>query len=125
MAAEAILVVDDNELNVKLTQALLTREGYQVRTASDGAEALRILETFFPRLILMDMRMPGISGLDLAKRLKADPKTSGIIIIALTAYALKGNEETALSAGCAGYIAKPIDTRTLPGLLRNYLDGKR
>ena len=125
MAAEAILVVDDNELNVKLTQALLTREGYQVRTASDGAEALRILETFSPRLILMDMRMPGISGLDLAKRLKADPKTSGIIIIALTAYALKGNEETALSAGCAGYIAKPIDTRTLPGLLRNYLDGKR
>jgi len=123
MASEPILIVDDNPINLKLARVLLTAEGYQVRTAEDATEALATLEQFHPRLILMDIQMPGVDGLELSRRLKADPATKDIIIVALTAYAMKGDNVKSLAAGCDGYIAKPIDTRTLPGILASYLDG--
>jgi CheY-like chemotaxis protein len=125
MAGEPILIVDDNPINLKLARVLLTSEGYQVRTAEDADEALATLEEFLPRMILMDIQLPGVDGLELSRRLKADPATQSIIIVALTAYAMKGDNERALAAGCNGYVAKPIDTRTLPGIVASYLAAPR
>jgi CheY-like chemotaxis protein len=125
VAGEPILIVDDNPVNLKLARVLLTSVGYQVRTAEDATEALAVLEKFDPRLILMDIQMPGVDGLELSRRLKADPATKEILIVALTAYAMKGDREKALAAGCDGYLAKPINTRTLPSIIASYLDGPR
>ncbi len=116
-----ILIVDDNPVNMKLVRVLLTGDGYQVRTAADAHEALRILKECHPKLILMDIQLPGIDGLELTRRLKADPSTRDILIIGLTAYAMKGDEDRILAAGCDGYIAKPIDTRNLPITIRSFL----
>ena len=121
MAGEPILIVDDNAANLKLARVLLAGEGYEVRTAVDAEEALRVLRDFRPRLILMDLQMPGMDGFELTRRLKADPATRGIVILALTAYAMKGDEERATAAGCDGYVSKPIDTRTLPALIARLL----
>jgi two-component system, cell cycle response regulator DivK len=125
MAGEPILIVDDNPINLKLARVLLAAEGYQVRTAEDADEALATLEEFHPRMILMDIQLPGVDGLELSRRLKADPATQSIIIVALTAYAMKGDNERALAAGCNGYVAKPIDTRALPGIVASYLEAPR
>ena len=118
---ELILVVDDNPTNLKLLRVLLTGQRFDVRTAADAVEALKILAECTPRLILMDLQLPGMSGLELTRKLKAEPKTRDIIVVALTAFAMKGDEERALDAGCDGYIAKPIDTRTLPVRVRQYM----
>lgn len=125
MAGAPILIVDDNPLNLKLTRVLLTRAGYDVYTAADAESALVILQTFRPALILMDIQLPGIDGLELTRRLKADPATRSIVILALTAYAMKGDEQKARSAGCDGYIAKPIDTRALPNIIAEHLKANR
>lgn len=108
-----ILIVDDNPQNLKLVRVTLTVEGYEVRTAADAEEALAVLQTFKPRLILMDLQLPRMDGLALTRLLKADPTRRDIRIIAVTAYAMKGDEEKALAAGCDGYITKPIDTEAL------------
>ena len=121
MAGEPILIVDDNPINLKLARVLLTGEGYQVRTATDAEEALEVLQQFKPRLILMDIQLPGMDGLTLTRRLKADPATKDAIILGLTAYAMRGDEEKVLEAGCDGYVPKPIDTRTFPGVITRYL----
>jgi CheY-like chemotaxis protein len=125
MAGDPILIVDDNAVNLRLARMVLAGEGYEVRTAADAEEALRMLETFRPCLILMDMQMPGMDGFDLTRRLKADPGTREIAIVALTAYAMKGDEEKAREAGCDGYVAKPIDTRALPTLIARTLGRSR
>jgi two-component system, cell cycle response regulator DivK len=116
-----ILIVDDNPVNLKLIRVLLTGEGYRVRVAGDANEALEALKEFRPQLILMDIQLPGIDGLELTRRLKADPSTRDVAVIGLTAFAMKGDEERILAAGCDGYIPKPIDTRTLPVQIRGYL----
>jgi len=121
MAAIPILIVDDNPSNTKLLAFLLTSRGYEVRTAANADEALATLAAWLPRLILMDIQLPGIDGLTLTRQLKADPATSHIPIIAATAYAMKGDEERALAAGCNGYITKPIDTRQLPLDIERFL----
>ena len=121
MPNEAILIVDDNAANLKLARLLLTAEGHDARTAIDAEQALKLLETFKPGLILMDIQLPGMDGLTLTQKLKADPATRAIVIVALTAYAMKGDEERARAAGCDGYIAKPIDVNTLPMQVRQYL----
>jgi CheY-like chemotaxis protein len=121
MAGEPVLVVDDNPANLKLARVILAGEGYDVRTAGDADEALALLRTFKPRLILMDLQMPGMDGLELTRRLKADAALKDVVIVAFTAYAMKGDEEKALAAGCDGYISKPIDTRGLPPLIARYL----
>jgi len=117
MPSEPVLIVDDNAQNLKLVRVLLLSEGYDVRTAVDAEEALRVLETFTPSLILMDLQLPGMDGLELTRQLKADPERHSIAIVALTAYAMKGDELKALTAGCDGYIAKPIDVEELPKTL--------
>jgi two-component system, cell cycle response regulator DivK len=111
---DAILIVDDNAANLKLARVLLTAEGYDARTALDAEHALKVLATFSPAIILMDIQLPGMDGLELTRRLKADPEKKHIIIVALTAYAMKGDEERARAAGCDDYIAKPIDVHGLP-----------
>ncbi len=110
---------------LKLVSYLLSRRGYQVQSAAGAREALEALQTFRPALILMDMQMPGIDGFELTRRLKADPATHEIIIIALTAYAMKGDEERVRAAGCDGYMPKPIDTRTLPLKVASWIAGER
>jgi CheY-like chemotaxis protein len=121
VAGESILIVDDNPQNLKLARILLSGEGYDVRTAADADEARETLRSFRPRLILMDLQLPGMDGLELTRRLKAEAGMRDTIVLALTAYAMKGDEQKALEAGCDGYIAKPIDTRSLPGVVAGYL----
>lgn len=123
--AASILVVDDNPTNLKLTAFLLKAEGHEVHTAEDGDKALRLLETLRPDLILMDVQLPGIDGLEVTRRLKANPRLSEVPVIALTAYAMKDDDKRALEAGCTGYISKPIDTRKFPDEIRKYLDSAR
>lgn len=121
MAGDRILAVDDNPANLKLIEFLLDGEGYEIRTARDAEQALLILPEFRPRLILMDLQLPGMSGLELTRHLKAAPATQDVLILALTAFAMKGDEQRALDAGCDGYVAKPIDIETLPALIERYL----
>jgi CheY-like chemotaxis protein len=102
-------------------RVLLSMEGYDVRVATDAAEAIAVLATFQPGLILMDLQLPGMDGLELTKRLKSDAATKDMRIVAVTAYAMKGDEEKALAIGCDGYLTKPIDTRTLPAVVAGYL----
>jgi two-component system cell cycle response regulator DivK len=123
MAGETILIVDDNATNLKLLRVLLGKDGYTIRTADSAEDALAILLGFRPRLILMDIQLPGMDGLELTRRLKADPETRDIIILAVTSYAMKTDQEKALAAGCDGYVTKPIDTRALPLLVRRYMEG--
>jgi CheY-like chemotaxis protein len=121
MPGARILVVDDNATNLKLVRVLLSAEGYEVRTAADADEALALLGEFTPKLILMDIQLPGMDGLTLTRRIKGDPAHEGVIIVALTAYAMKGDEERILAAGCDGYVSKPIDTRALAAMVGSYL----
>ena len=125
MAGESILVVDDNLINLKLVKVLLSVEGYEVHTATDATETLDLLTTLKPRLILMDIQLPGMDGLALTKKIKNNPKYQDVKIIALTAYAMKGDREKILAAGCDGYIAKPIDTELLPKLIERYLQDQK
>ena len=121
MASEELLIVDDNAVNLKLARILLRGEGYTVHTASDAEGALRVLAEFKPRVILMDLQLPGMDGLELTRRLKADPATKQIAILAVTASAMKGDEERARAAGCDDYVAKPIDIESLPKLVARYM----
>jgi CheY-like chemotaxis protein len=121
MANENILVVDDNPQNSKLVAFLLVNHGYNVRIAGNADEALTAIADTRPNLILMDLQLPGMDGLTLTRKLKSDPATRPIFIVALTAYAMKGDEAHAYEAGCDAYITKPIDTRTLPTAIADYL----
>jgi CheY-like chemotaxis protein len=109
-----ILVVDDNATNLKLISDLLEFEGHEILRAVDAEEAQIVLISTLPDLILMDIALPGMDGLTLTRKLKADGRTGQIRIVALTAFAMKGDEQKAFAAGCDGYITKPIDTRKLP-----------
>jgi CheY-like chemotaxis protein len=114
---DPILIVEDNPANRKLLSFLLTTRGYDVRAVVSADEALEMLETFAPRLILMDIQVPGMDGLELTRRLKADARTRHLVVVAVTAYAMKGDEERVRAAGCDGYVTKPIDTRALPQII--------
>lgn len=109
-----ILVVDDNPINLKLACDVLETHGYKIEQARDAEEALNIVKKKEPDLILMDIELPGMDGLALTRLLKEDNATKNIAIIALTAFAMKGDDQKALQAGCDAYIPKPIDTRKLP-----------
>jgi two-component system cell cycle response regulator DivK len=110
--AASILVIEDNPASLKLARVLLVSEGHEVRTAIDAEEALRALESYRPNMILTDIQLPGMDGLELTRRLRGDPSWHGTVIVALTAYAMKGDEDKARAAGCDGYITKPIDPDT-------------
>lgn len=116
-----ILVVDDNPMNVKLLQLVMRGEGWPIRVAHNAMEALAELAKSCPRLILMDLQLPDVDGLTLTRMLKADARYQAIPIVAVTSYAMKGDEERAREAGCDGYVTKPIDTRALPDVVRVFL----
>lgn len=121
--AARVLVVEDNPANQLLAASVLEREGMEVDMASTSSEVFECLNARTPALILMDIQLSGQSGLDLTRRLKADPLTAAIPIVAVTANAMNGDREIALAAGCDGYVSKPIDTRTFGDLVRRYLAG--
>jgi len=125
MAADRILVVDDNPQNLKLLRVLLRGEGYDVQTVADAEHAIDSIPVFAPHLILMDVQLPGMDGLELTRRLKAAPETVSILVIAVTSYAMKGDEEKALAAGCDGYVSKPIDVGALPGIIASHIERAR
>lgn len=107
-----ILVVEDNMVNRRLAEFLLRSQGYQVCEAASAQEAFEVLNVDRPDLILMDVQLPDLDGLEATRRLKANPATRDIPVVAVTSYAMKGDRETALAAGCCGYITKPIDKST-------------
>ena len=123
MSGIPVLVVEDNETNMRLIRYLLSSKGYEPHSATNAAEALELLKGFHPRLILMDMQLPGMDGYELTRQIKSAPETNDIVVIALTAFAMKGDEEKARAAGCDGYLTKPIDTRAFAATLAGFLGG--
>lgn len=121
MTSRRVLVVDDNLTNLKLIEYLLKSKGYDVQTAADAESAWDLMQGQKPGLVLMDLQLPGMDGLTLTQKLKADPATRDIVVVAVTAYAMNGDEERAMKAGCDGYVTKPIDTRSLPLLVARHL----
>lgn len=121
MAGESILIVDDNEMNLKLLRWLLQKNGYVVHTASDARSARDSIRAVRPRLVLMDIQLPDVDGLHLTREFKADPELKDIPVVAVTSYAMKGDRQKSLDAGCDGYITKPIDTRQFPLEVEKYL----
>jgi CheY-like chemotaxis protein len=116
-----VLIVEDNPMNMRLIEMILKSDNYLLLKARDGEEALAIAAIDHPDLVLMDIRLPKLSGLEVARRLRKKAQFSHIPIIALTAHAMKGDEEKAIEAGCDGYVSKPIDTRRLPKLVADML----
>jgi len=121
MTNEPILIVDDNPMNLKLEKRLLEVEGYQVLTARNADETLRLLERFQPKLILMDFQLPGMDGLELTKKVRENPGSKNAVILMVTSYDQQGDEARAKAAGCDGYLTKPLDTRVLPSVIAEYL----
>jgi len=122
-ARPTILIIEDNPLNLELATDILEAAGYTVRQALSGEEGLRAARADPPDLILMDLRLPGVDGYAALRALKADPGTSHVPTVALTAQAMKGDEAKVRAAGFDGYITKPIDTRTLPETVARLLGG--
>lgn len=114
----SVLVVDDNPTNLKLACDVLEFDGYYVLRATNAEEAEEVLRTSQVDVVLMDLELPGMDGLTLTRKLKADPQMRHLVIIALTAFAMKGDDQRARAAGCDGYLTKPIDTRTFASQVR-------
>ncbi len=113
-----VLVVDDNEMNIVIAEAALIADGVEVDSASNAQEALARIASFRPDLILMDIQMPGVDGIELTRQLKADPAAQHMIIVAFTAFAMRGDEEKMRAAGCDGYLSKPIDVKKFAAQVR-------
>lgn len=122
MSAKRILIVEDTEDNRRIMRDLLTDAGYEVTEAHDGQAAVTIAAETMPDLILMDIQLPVLDGYGAARLIKANPTLRHIPIIAVTSYALSGDEEKARAAGCSGYIAKPFSPRRMLAAVREFLD---
>ena len=120
-AAKTVLIVEDNELNMKLFNDLLEAHGYFTLQTKDGVEALRMARTHRPDLILMDIQLPEVSGLEVTKWLKEDDDLRSIPIIAVTAFAMKGDEQKIRDGGCEAYIAKPISVASFMSTVERFL----
>ena len=120
--SDLILVVEDNLTNQLLTTSVLMRDGFETEVADCAEDALELLKRRRPDLILMDVQLPGMDGLTFTRTLRSVPEAAGIPVVALTSHAMLGDRETALAAGCVGYMSKPIDTRTLSEDLRAILE---
>ena len=123
MTVKTILVVEDNELNMKLVRGLIKIGKYGILEAIDAESGIEQIRAQRPDLVLMDIQLPGMDGLSATKIIKEDPSIKDIPVVALTSYAMQGDEEKALEAGCTGYIAKPIDTRKFLETISKYLKG--
>jgi len=121
MGGKAVLVVEDNEMNMKLVRTLLGIGKYQVLEATDAETGIDLAQKHKPDLILMDLQLPAMDGLRATQLIKTNPDIQHIPVVALTSYAMQGDEEKARQAGCVGYMSKPIDTRNFLKVLSNYL----
>jgi len=123
VAGALILIVEDNPRNLKLIRDILQFRGYTTLEAETGEAGVALARERQPALILMDVQLPGMDGREATKALKADPSTQKIPVIAMTAFAMKGDRESLLADGFDGYIAKPINIKEVPQLIEQYLDG--
>lgn len=123
MSQTRVLVVDDNEMFTEMTKFVLTAAGYLVEIAHGAGAALTLIPVFRPELILMDIQMPVTDGIELVRKLKQDPETRPIVVVAFTAHASKGDEHSLKAAGFDGYIGKPIDVMTLAAEVRFWFEG--
>jgi CheY-like chemotaxis protein len=121
MKGKKILIMEDNLLNLELATDLLEANGFIVFSAQTAEEGLRMAREILPDLVLMDLGLPGMDGLCATKELKANPATRHLIVVGLTAHAMKGDEEIARTAGCAGYLTKPIDTRKFTETIARFI----
>jgi two-component system cell cycle response regulator DivK len=120
--AKKILIVEDNDLNLKLFRDLLGANGYLTFETKEGIEAISLTRNVMPDLIVMDIQLPEISGLDITKKIKADPAIKHIPVIAVTAFAMKDDEEKILAAGCEAYLSKPIAIDVFLSTIRRFLE---
>jgi two-component system cell cycle response regulator DivK len=123
MAGELILIVEDNEKNLKLARDVLQFRGYRTLEAATAAEGLALARAHRPHLVLMDIQLPDLDGTTALARLRADPATAAVPVVALTAYAMKDDRDRFLAAGFDGYVAKPIDIRRFPDQVRQFCEG--
>ena len=124
MAGTRVLVIDDNAVNRRLVQVLLHSRGYEMCEAASAPEAFATLTEKPPDIILMDIRLPGMDGLTATRKLKTDPATRDIPIVAVTSYAMKGDEEMARGAGCCAYVTKPLDQTLFLETVARVLQGR-
>ena len=122
MPPAKILIVEDNPVNLELAKDILENYGFEVLSATNGLETFQLIQKTLPDLILMDLQLPGMSGLAVIESLKADPATAHIPIVAVTAFAMAADENRARTAGCIGFIAKPINTREFPRLVTEFIE---
>ncbi len=120
MSGKTVLYVEDNEYNLKIVRQLLARTAYKLIEAKDGESGVETALRELPDLILMDIQLPKLSGLDATRRLRADPKTAGIPIIVITSFALSGDDQKAKDAGASAYLAKPYSPRELLQMIRKF-----
>jgi two-component system cell cycle response regulator DivK len=118
---KSVLIIEDNDLNMKLFRDLLEAHGYATLEARDGIEGLKLAREALPDLILMDIQLPEVSGLEVAKWMKDDERLRGIPIVAVTAFAMKGDEDKIRQGGCEAYLAKPISLTTFLETVERYL----
>lgn len=111
MEGKTILIVEDNPVNMELASVVLSAAGFNVLQAASAEEGIALAKSEAPALVLMDINLPGMDGFDATRALKEDPETADLPVVALTALAMKGDEERVMAAGCTGYITKPINTR--------------
>jgi two-component system, cell cycle response regulator DivK len=121
MAGEKILIVEDNRMNMELAVDLLELAGFNVVQAETAEKGIALANAELPDIILMDIALPGMDGLTAARIIKADDLTKEIPVIALTAHAMRGDEDRAMAAGCDGYLTKPVNTRTFSGAVGDFI----
>ena len=119
--AKTVLIVEDNELNMKLFRDLLEAHGYQTSGTSNGVEALDLVRKLRPDLVLMDIQLPQVSGLEVTRWIKDDPELRMIPVVAVTAFAMKGDEERIREGGCEAYLSKPISVGKFIETIRHFL----
>lgn len=123
MAGAQILIVEDNETNMKLFRDVLQATGYVTVEAVSGEQAMALAAESVPALVLMDIQLPDVDGVEALRRLRADERTAGIPVLALTAQAMQGDRERFLAAGFDGYVSKPVDIAELVAMVRRHCDG--
>ncbi len=121
--AKTVMIVEDNELNMKLFHDLLEAHGFRTVETRSGVEAVELARAHRPDLIIMDIQLPEISGLDVTRKLKADPELRSIPVVAVTAFAMKGDEERIRAGGCEAYLSKPISVTQFLSTVRQYVGG--
>jgi two-component system cell cycle response regulator DivK len=122
---KTVLIVEDNEMNLKLARDLLQLAGFTTLEAVKGADGVDLARTFHPDVVVMDVQLPDFDGWEALRRLREDPETADLVVLAVTAYATAGDEERFLNSGFDGYVAKPIDVRTFSKTVRGYCDKRR